>query len=161
MAKNRLKVMTANIVTLAAQTYTDSTDFVQIMQRNDLSDIFFNAPVQGRTLSTAPAGSSELVLSPIDGFEVGWLILSDALAELTIITKILQTYSIPAGSPFCDCSKNRVLPATGKRLSTIVCISPSLPNDVEAGTLFTFSVGVPSFLSLPATPLTTQRGVVS
>lgn len=161
MATNRLKVMTANVVTLAGQTYADSTDFVQIMQRNDLNDILVNAPVQAITTTVAPAGSSQLVLSPIDGIEVGWMVSSIFISELTIITSIVQTYSIPASTAFCDCSTNRVLPSTGKRLSTIINISPQLSSTIDVGTQFTLSVGVQTVLTLPVTPPSTQRGVVS
>lgn len=156
----RVNVFTANAFKLAATNYNDTTGFVQIMEENDLDDFLINTPIQVLTVADAMVSTNQLVFSPTDGIKVGWLVSGQGLDGFGVVLNVRQTYSI-AGLPFCDCINNRHLPPMGKRLSTVVCVSPNLIADVPVGTPIIFSVGILQTIVIPTLPSTTNNGRVT
>lgn len=155
-----ISVFDANAIKLAIQYFGDATNFVQIMDVNNLNDWLINAPIITTTSANANAGDSLLVLQPTNGIQLGSLVYCSGLNTYSLVTNVQQVYTTPAGIPFCNCSSSfRQLPASGDWVSTNVSIAPYLDNLMGIGSQVTFAVGAPTKITIPPKPPTSTRGV--
>lgn len=157
----QISVINGNAILLALQYFNDATEFVNIMQTNQLNDWVINGPIIALTQSPNNVGDTVLVLQPTDGIQIGSLVYCDGLDTFGYVLNVQNIYSQQTGLPFASCpplapAPQRILPPSGTWVSTNVTISPGLDNAMVTATGITFAAATQQTITIPAQPSKTR-----